>query len=301
MADTTTLVSDQDGARLDAYVASARLDLTRSRIQQLIRQGHILVNDIASRPATRLRPGDRISVYVPPVPPVDLRAEDIPLEVVYEDNHVLIIDKPAGLTVHPAPGHPHGTLVNALLARYPELEGIGAPTRPGIVHRLDADTSGLMAVARTQFAYESLVLQLKDRTVTKVYFALVRGYLTPPEGTVEAPVGRNPQDRKLMGVVSGGRDATTSYRTLQQYEGFALLEVRPHTGRTHQIRVHMAAMGHPVAGDRKYGGRVPFLRRQFLHAHRLGLCLPDTGKDVEFASPLPTDLQEALDGLKPRT
>ena len=223
--------------------------------------------------------------------------EKLPLRVVHEDEDVIVVDKPPGLTVHPAPGHPRGTLVNALLARYPELEAVGEPSRPGLVHRLDADTSGLMVVARSPDSYANLSRQIKERSFTKVYLALVKGRPQPAEGAIDAPIARNPRSRQKMGIVEGGRASLSEYRTMEALEGFTLLEVRPKTGRTHQIRVHMAATGHPVAGDSKYGGRAKFLRRQFLHACKLGFFLPSSGEPVEFASRLPPDLREALDYL----
>ena len=327
MVSTTSLVCHLSGQRLDSYVAGVRQGLSRSFVQWLIREGHILVNGQTVRPSTRLRQGDLIQIHVPDAPAEGVIPQEMPLSIVYQDKHVLVVDKPAGLTVHPAPGHPHGTLVNALLGRYPELASVGDSLRPGLVHRLDAGTSGLMVVARTPIAHASLSRQMKERTVTKVYLALVRGHPEPPQGTVDAPIARDPRHRQRMGIVAGGRQASTQYRTLRLFrdfvpgtpqrqgsravlykgavvegnKGFALLEVRPHTGRTHQIRVHMAALRHPVAGDAKYGGRVPFLRRQFLHAHRLGFRLPPAETYVEFTSPLPPDLEEALSTLGPES
>ncbi len=321
MTNTASLICHLPGERLDSYVAGLRKDLSRSRVQRLIQEGHVLINDQPARPSTRLRLGDRIRIHLPDAPPTSPVPEELPsLTIVYQDDHVVVVNKPPGLTVHPAPGHPRGTLVNALLAWYPEMEGVGDAGRPGIVHRLDADTSGLMVVARTSLAHKSLSRQIKERAITKVYLALVRGYPQPPEGTIEAPIARHPRHRQRMSVIQGGRQATTHYRTLRLFRGpvhkaplrpgdrggthkgtavggkerFALLEVRPHTGRTHQIRVHMSALGHPVTGDAKYGGRVPFLRRQFLHAHRLGFNLPATETYMEFTSPLPQDLEAAL-------
>ncbi|MBI4201289.1 MAG: RluA family pseudouridine synthase [Chloroflexi bacterium] len=271
--------------------------MSRSRAQRLIREGHVLVNGQVTQPSARLRLGDLIHIRLPETPPSGITPEELPLRIVYEDPHVLVVDKPPGMAVHPGPGRPRGTLVNALLARYPELADVGGPLRPGLVHRLDADTSGLMVVARTPEAYLALTHQIAERAFTKVYLALVRGYPKPSRGTIEARVGRHPQDRKRMGVVSAGREAVTRYAAKRVFQGFTLLEVRPETGRTHQIRVHFSALGHPVAGDAKYGGRVPFLRRQFLHAQRLGFRLPSTGAYVEFVSQLPPDLEEALETL----
>lgn len=293
---TESIICQVQDERLDSYVAGVRSDLSRSQVQRLIKEGHILVNGQVVRPSARLQQMDRIDIHVPEAPDETVVPEDIPLRIVYEDEQVLVVDKPPGLTVHPAPGHPRATLVNALIARYPALESIGAPGRPGLVHRLDKDTSGLLVVALTPEAHASLSRQLRERTVTKVYLALVLGYPEPSEGLVEAAIARDPRNRQRMGVVEGGREASTHYKTVQRFKGYTLLELRPHSGRTHQIRVHMSAIGHPVAGDARYGGRVPFLKRQFLHAHRLGFSLPPTGEQVEFESPLPSDLEEALAG-----
>jgi len=284
---------------LDVVVAGLKEGLTRAKAQTLIRDGNVLVNGSTSKPSTRLNKGDRIRLSVTDAPPADTTPEPLPLSIVHEDNHVVVVDKPAGLTVHPAPGHAGGTLANALLARYPELRGVGDRLRPGIVHRLDADTSGLIMVARTPAAYLNLQKQIKDRTITKVYLTLVRGQPRPSKGRIEAPIARDPRSRQRMAIVEGGRTSTTEYSTLRTLGEFTLLEVKPHTGRTHQIRVHLSAIGHPVAGDAKYGGRVPFLKRQFLHAHRLGFLLPPTGRYVEFTSPLPPDLETALTTLAP--
>jgi 23S rRNA pseudouridine1911/1915/1917 synthase len=224
-------------------------------------------------------------------------AESIPLRVIYEDEDVIVVDKPAGLTVHPAPGHPSGTLVNALLAMAPELAEGREMMRPGIVHRLDKDTSGLLVVAKSERARASLIHQLKEREVHKTYVALVRGVPDPAQGTIEAPVGRHPRNRKKMAVVASGRDAETRYRVREVLDSFALLEVEPVTGRTHQVRVHLAAIGHPVVGDGVYGRSSPLVARQFLHAWRLAFELPSSGRLVEFESPLPADLRAALRSL----
>ena len=316
MTNTASFVCQLPGQRLDSYVAGFRHDLSRSQVQRLIREGRVQVNGQAARASARLRQGDLVLLHIPEAPTNVIIPEDLPLSIVYQDEHVLVVDKPAGLTVHPAPGHRDGTLVNALLARYPELEGVGDRLRPGLVHRLDADTSGLMVVARTPLAHESLSQQIRKRAITKVYLALVRGHPDPPQGTVEAPIARHPRHRQRMGIVAGGRDASTQYRTLGLFrgfvpdtpqrrgrravlrlaavKGFALLEIQPYTGRTHQIRVHMSSLGHPVAGDAKYGGRVSFLLRQFLHAHRLGFRLPPNEQYAEFTSPLPPGLADVL-------
>ena len=292
------LVDSDEGQRLDTYVAGLLSRLSRSQVQRLIQDGLVRVNGTPARPSARIKRGD--SVHIEAVPQaLDEKPlpEKLPLRIVHEDQDVIVVDKPPGLTVHPGPGHPRGTLVNALLAHYPELEAVGDASRPGLVHRLDADTSGLMVVARSPDSYSNLGRQMKEHSFSKVYLALVKGLMRPAEGTIDAPIARNPRSRQKMDIVEGGRASLTEYRTIEALDGFTLLEVRPKTGRTHQIRVHMAAIGHPVAGDSKYGGRAKFLRRQFLHACKLGFVLPSTGEPVEFISKLPPDLQEALDCL----
>ena len=289
------LVDSDEGQRLDTYVANLLGHLSRSQVQRLIQAGLVRVNGAPARPSTRIKHGDSVHIDAKPQDSEEKPLpEKLPLKIVHEDQDVIVVDKPPGLTVHPAPGHPRGTLVNALLDRYPELEAVGEPSRPGLVHRLDTDTSGLMVVARSLSSYADLNRQLKEHSFTKVYLALVKGRPQPAEGAIDAPIARNPRSRQKMGIVEGGRASLTQYRTIEALDGFTLLEVRPKTGRTHQIRVHMAAVGHPVAGDAKYGGRAKFLGRQFLHACKLGFFLPSTEEPVEFASRLPSDLREAL-------
>ena len=239
--------------------------------------------------------GDSVMVIIPPPPPSDLVAEDIPLKIVYEDNDLMVIDKPAGLTVHPAPGHPSGTLANAILSHLSYIPDAG-DLRPGIVHRLDRDTSGLIIVAKHVVAHANLAAQFKSRSVVKVYQALVKGRLTPETGAIEAPIGRDTGDRKRMAVVGEGegRSARTKYRVLKYVGNYSLLEVILETGRTHQIRVHLAAIGYPVVGDAVYGSKSPYLNRQFLHAALISFNLPSNGERVEFKSELPADLEQAL-------
>jgi 23S rRNA pseudouridine1911/1915/1917 synthase len=281
------------GTRLDTYVAE-QCRISRAYAQKLIGDGWVTVDGDRGKPGHRLRPGDRVVAVVPPPSPTSLAPEDIPLNVIYEDGDLLVVDKPAGMLVHPAAGQYTGTLVNAVLARCPDLGGIDGSLRPGIVHRLDKDTSGLMVVAKNDAAHGSLSRQIKRRSITKVYIALVTGHLSPGNGAIEAPIGRHPYHRKRMAVVSGGREARTQYRVLRYPDGHTLLEAILETGRTHQIRVHFAAIGHPVFGDPVYGKRSDLLGRQFLHAHRLGFRLPSTGQYVEFSSELPPDLETAL-------
>lgn len=296
MADTYHFVAEAPGIRLDKFVAE-RTGLSRGRVQTLILDGHVTVNGSAARPSYKLQAGDRVDVVVPPPQAPSLAPESIPLSIVYEDNSLMVVDKPAGLTVHPAPGHPRGTLVNAILAHCPDLPGVGRSLRPGIVHRLDKDTSGLMIVAKNDVAQASLFAQMKARSIVKRYLVLVKGRLTPERGAIEAPVGRHPRHRQRMAVVSTGRPARTSYSVLKYLEGYTLVEATLETGRTHQIRVHFSAIGFPVVGDSTYGVRVPFLHRQFVHARYLRFRLPGTGEWVEFQSPLPDDLKQALASL----
>ena len=294
---TLRLTADRGGERLDSFIARRAPQLSRSHAQRLINEGLVTLDGRRVRPSERVRAGAQVEVTVPPAEEPALEPEaGIPLPILYQDLDILVVDKPAGLTVHPAPGHPRGTLVNALLARVPGLRGIAGTVRPGIVHRLDKDTSGLMVVAKNDRAMRALQKQLKDREVHKAYLALVHGVPNPRHGVIEAPVGRHPVNRKKMAVVPGGREAITRYRVLREIAGgrYALLEVEPVTGRTHQIRVHLAAIGHPVFGDPLYGKRSSLLPRQFLHAARLGFKMPLGGREVEFESPLPPDLQRAL-------
>ncbi|MCL5961253.1 MAG: RluA family pseudouridine synthase [Chloroflexi bacterium] len=288
----------QAGQRLDRFVAEGSPELSRAHVQKLIESGAITVDGKAAKPATRLSAGAVVRVAIPPAKPSTLAAEPIPLVVVYEDDDLLVIDKPPGLVVHPAPGHPTGTLVNALLARYPNLM-ISDTLRPGIVHRLDKDTSGLMVVAKNDRAFASLVEQMKKGLVVKEYLALVKGQFGIKKGIIQGPIGRDPRNRKMMAVVPGGKPASTYYEVLAELDGYTLVRARLHTGRTHQIRVHFASVGHPVVGDSVYGpgkSGLP-ISRQFLHAHRLSFKLPSSGREVEFESPLPADLQRVLDVL----
>ena len=295
---TTELVSTADGRRLDRFLVEQELGLSRARLQRLIRDGNVTLNGGTAKASAMVKRGDRVAVRVPPPRPLTLAPERIPLAIVYEDAELVVVDKSAGLTVHPAPGHPSGTLVNALLARYPNLPGIGGWQRPGIVHRLDKDTSGLMVVAKTESAHHSLSEQIQERSVRKGYTALVKGMVADDEGVIDAPIGRDIRHRKRMAVVEGGRPSQTRYAVARRYRKFTLVEVFPRTGRTHQIRVHFASLAHPLAGDSLYGGRSDLLGRQFLHAHLLGFEHPGLGEYVEFRSPLPGDLREALERLR---
>ncbi len=303
MATTTSgprqFEAETDAERLDRFVAERCSDLTRSRCAALVRKGHVLLNGQPARPSQRVRAGDVVQVRVPPPAPVDIVPQRMPVSVVYEDEHVLVIDKPAGLPVHPGPGHPDRTLVNAVLALAPGIQGVGGEQRPGIVHRLDKDTSGLIVVAKTERAHAMVAHQLKERTVRKTYLALLEGAPRHESGTIDAPIARHPRHRQRMTVVDGGRAAVTHWSALRRYRGCTLVEARPVTGRTHQIRVHFAQVGHPLVGDALYGKASGLVGRHFLHAARLAFRLPPDGaNEREFESPLPPDLQHALDTLE---
>jgi 23S rRNA pseudouridine1911/1915/1917 synthase len=290
---------DRDTARLDREVQARCPDLSRSRCARLIDEGWVRLNGAYAKPASPVRHSDVIEVIVPPPVPLDVEPQAMPIAVVYQDAHMLVVNKPAGIAVHPGPGHPDRTLVNALLALVPDLKGIGGVQRPGIVHRLDKDTSGLMVVAKTDRAHASLTQQLKERRVKKTYVALVSGNVSQSEGEVDAPIARHPRHRKRMAIVQGGRDAVTRYKVVHRYSGCTLVEAYPVTGRTHQIRVHLASLGHPLVGDSVYGKTSALVDRHFLHAARLGFYLPPEEKEWRgFESPLPDDLEAALDMLQ---
>lgn len=297
MAKAYSFIADESGVRLDKFVGDRCLELSRTHAQKLIGDGYITVNGKPARASLKLGIGDKVRVTIPPTPPSPLSPEAIPLNIIYEDDDLLVVDKPAGMTVHPAPGHPGHTLVNAILSHYPHLADISDSLRPGIVHRLDKDTSGLMMVAKNRAAQANLAEQFKARSIVKAYRALVKGKLTPESGIIEAAIGRDPRNRQRMAVVSRGREARTDYRVIKYIGEHTLLEIMTETGRTHQIRVHLAAIGYPVVGDLVYGVKSPYLSRQFLHACRLGFNLPSTGEYVEFTSELPEDLAQALESI----
>ncbi len=290
----------ESGARLDKYLSEQCPELSRSHAQRLIADGNITVNDrVVLKVGLKLDTGDRVEISIPPAPLNPLLAEAIPLNIIYEDDDLLVVDKPAGLAVHPAPGHPSHTLVNAVLSHLPGLADISGSDslRPGIVHRLDKDASGIMVIAKNNAAQLNLIGQFKARSVVKAYLVLVKGQLTPENGIIEAPIGRDPRNRKRMAVVAEGKEARTRYRVVNYIGDYTLLEVRTETGRTHQVRVHLLAIGYPVAGDATYGVKSAFLSRQFLHACRLGFKLPSSGQYVEFESELPPDLAQALEAI----
>lgn len=292
--------------RLDVFLAARLTRLSRSRIQALIREGRVRVNgQTVWKAGLDLAPGAWVEVHIPPPRPSPLTAEAIPLDVVFENAELLVVNKPAGMVVHPAPGHEGGTLVNAILGYAADLAGIGGEKRPGIVHRLDKDTSGLLLIAKNEAAQRWLQEQFKSRQVEKVYLALVDGAPPTPDGRIEAAIGRDPVQRKKMAIVPAGkgRAAVSEYRTIERFPQHTLLEVHPLTGRTHQIRLHLAFLGCPVAGDTVYGRRQPTvpLERHFLHALRLKITLPGESEPRLFEAPLPDDLQAVLDHLRRTT
>jgi 23S rRNA pseudouridine1911/1915/1917 synthase len=294
-----TLAVPGGGERLDKVIASALADMSRTQIQRLIEEGFVTVDGrVVTKPAHRLEEPAALSVRVPPPAPSSNLPEAIPLSIVFENDDLLVVDKPAGMVVHPAAGHLNGTLVNAVLAHAPDLEGVGDEQRPGIVHRLDKDTSGLIAVAKTAGAHRELQRQFKERAVEKMYLALLDGHPPTPTGRIEASIGRDKRNRKRMSIVpaSQGRAAVTEYRVRTDYPAHSLVEAHPYTGRTHQLRLHFAYLRCPIAGDTVYGLRKPSLPldRQFLHAARLSFNLPGSGERVSFEAPLPPDLAQAL-------
>ncbi len=289
----------ETGSRLDRFLATHLPDLSRALIQRLIDAGDVTLDGRRVRPSERVRPGQTVTITLPPPAPTGLVATPLPLAVVYESPDLLVLNKPAGLVVHPAPGHPTDTLANALMARYPNLT-VGNARRPGIVHRLDKGTSGLLVVALSDRAYTHLVGQMQRRAVHKEYLALVHGTLQPNAGVIEAPIGRDRVHRQKMSVSAGGREARTGFRVLERYPGFTLLRLRLETGRTHQLRVHLAAIGHPIVGDVVYGPRAPTLglERPFLHAWYLGFELPGGEACLVAWAPLPPDLARVREQLR---
>jgi 23S rRNA pseudouridine1911/1915/1917 synthase len=320
MEQVIELRATESGQRLDRYIAQEVPDLSRSLVQRLIREGLVTVNGQTVKASRKVEVSDTIVLRVPPPESLEVRPEPIPLDIVYEDGDLLVVNKPAGMVAHPAYGHRTGTLVNAVLAHCPEIAGVGDTLRSGIVHRLDKETSGLIIVAKNDAARQHLQRQFKRREVKKVYLPLVEGHVEPARGLIEAPIGRDPRRRKRMAVVKvkeGGREARTEYRVVEYFalqvggvpRLYTLVEAQPVTGRTHQVRVHFAFIGHPLVGDPVYGFRkqrlasygLPPLKRQFLHAQSLGFHLPHSNQYVEFRAELPTDLQEVLERLRALT
>ncbi|MCQ2008887.1 MAG: RluA family pseudouridine synthase [Sporolactobacillus sp.] len=301
MPDIMRSVEGKDeGKRIDSWVSDEIANESRSRIQQLIKDGHIVVNGKAVKTSYRMKTDDQVSVHLPEPEPLDVVPEDIPLDIVYEDSSVIVVNKPRGMVVHPAPGHMSGTLVNALLSHCHDLSGINGVMRPGIVHRIDMETSGLLMVAKTDEAHRSLAAQLKDKTTKRMYLAIVHGSLPHDEGTIDAPIGRADKDRKKMAVTDkNSKHAVTHFKVLERFAKYTYVACRLETGRTHQIRVHMAYIGHPLAGDPKYGPRKTLpIEGQALHAAELGFSHPVTHEFMLFQAPLPGDMKKLLEDLR---
>lgn len=298
-----TVQADEAGIRIDKVIVESMEEaVSRSQLQNWIRKGRVTVNGRTVKPNYKVSEGDEIMV-APPEPEVtELVPEPIPLDIAYEDQDVIVVNKPRGMVVHPAAGHPSGTLVNALMYHAKDLSGINGEIRPGIVHRIDKDTSGLLMIAKNDFAHTSLSAQLKEHSVTRRYFAVVHGVLEHDQGTIDAPIGRDPQNRKLFTVTDrGGKHAVTHFVVVERFAEYSLLELQLETGRTHQIRVHMKFIGHPLAGDPAYGrakGRTMRLPGQALHAAVLGFTHPRTGERLTFEAPIPEEMQELIDELR---
>ncbi len=299
--------SSDAGKRLDSLLHERLPEFSRSRLQSWIKDGHVLVDGKVSRSSHLLRGGEEIAVESVSLPPLKAEAEDLPVKILYEDEDVVVVDKPVGMVVHAGAGHHQGTLVNALLHHFGTLSSVNGDLRPGIVHRIDKETSGVLVVARNDAAHRSLAEQFQNREVEKVYLALVHGRMKQPEGRITAPITRDPVRRvRMTAKLTTGRTALTDYRVLEEFEYFSYLEVRIGTGRTHQIRVHLSSIGNPVAGDRLYGAPasipgVPPFQRFYLHAHRIGIRHPSSGQRLVVESPLPADFLDLLDGLRQGT
>ena len=298
-----TVPEEFDGTRADKFLAEAIDHLTRSALQKLISAGNVLIDEKPIAKSRVLKEGEDVSVIIPDAVSLDVEAEDIPLDIYYEDDDLLVVYKPKGMVVHPAPGNHNGTLVNALLWHCKDsLSGINGILRPGIVHRIDKDTSGLLLVAKNDFAHVSLAAQIKEHSLNRIYQTIVYGVNMPEEGDVDAPIGRSSKDRKKMAVIDGGRSAQTHYSVVKRYKGYTHVQCKLKTGRTHQIRVHMAYIGHPVAGDAVYGPKnvITQLGGQCLHAGTLGFIHPRSGEYMEFTAPLPeyfTEFERKLEEI----
>jgi len=308
-----TVTERASGRRLDQFLSETELNLSRSQAKILIETHHIFLNQKQTKPSAHIRRGDIVSGTLPEPVPLSLKSESIPLTILYEDSSIIVVDKPSGMVVHPAYGNPSGTLVNALLFHCKDLAGINGILRPGIVHRLDKDTSGAIVVAKDDEAFHQLIKQFKNHNVEKIYFAIVYGTFGQEKGLIDSAIGRHPSERKRMSTrTKKGRSAITHWKKVEEFDGCTLLEIFPQTGRTHQIRVHLSSIGHPVLGDPLYGrkGRpgalhdpvlkdcVKRMNRQALHAYRLVFNHPRTGERVSFVSPIPQDMKEVLEWLR---
>ncbi|MFW5991891.1 MAG: RluA family pseudouridine synthase [Halanaerobiaceae bacterium] len=287
------------GERLDKFLSIKNWDLSRSYLKKLINDRYVTVNNFFPKPSYCLKPDDQIILSIPEAKEADLKPEEIKLNIIYEDNDIIVVNKQPGLIVHPVPGNRTHTLVNALLAYTDNLSGINGIKRPGIVHRLDKNTSGALVVARNDKSHHFLVEQFKKREVKKIYHAIVKGNIVHEKGTIEAPIGRNQNNRKKMAVTDkNSKNAVTHFSVLERFGDYTYVKVKLDTGRTHQIRVHFSYMGHPILGDEKYGKRKKSAKRQMLHAYILGLSHPNTGKWMEFKAPLPADFKSVLAGIR---
>jgi len=302
--ETKELLVDEEsgGKRLDVFLSENLKDLSRSRIQMLLKDGRITVDGKMKKPNYKIKAGEVVTVSIPKPNPIQVEAENIPLDILYEDDQIIVVNKPQGMVVHPAPGNYSGTLVNALLYHCKDLSGINGLLRPGIVHRIDKDTSGVLVVTKTDNAHLKIAEQIKEHSINRIYLTLVHGIVQEPGGMIDAPIGRHQVDRKKMAVQSkGGKRAITHYKVKERFtkDNYTYLEVKLETGRTHQIRVHMAYMGHPVVGDPKYGPKKPHfnLEGQLLHAATLGFKHPVSNEYMEFSAPLPQHFQNIIDNL----
>jgi 23S rRNA pseudouridine1911/1915/1917 synthase len=293
---------EQENVRIDKVISSLNEEWSRTQVQQWIKDGNVMVNGKPVKPNYKCALNDRITIEIPEPEPLEVEPEEMDLDIYYEDKDVLVVNKPKGMVVHPAPGHTTGTLVNGLMAHCKDLSGINGVMRPGIVHRIDKDTSGLLMVAKNDLAHERLVEQLVEKTVTRKYYAIVHGVIPHEVGTIDAPIGRDPKDRQSMAVVDNGKPAVTHFRVLERLKDFTFIECELETGRTHQIRVHMKYIGYPLAGDPKYGPKKTIdANGQLLHAAVLGFNHPRTGEYMEFEAPLPKDFQDILELLRKRS
>ena len=299
-AETHIWIAETSNTRVDTYLAS-NSEYTRSQLQKWIRSGDLLVNGNQAKANTIIKPGDTLKLMIPEAEETDIRPQNIPIDIVYEDEDLCVINKPKGMVVHPAPGNPDGTLVNALLYHFTELSERGGVNRPGIVHRIDKDTSGLLVIAKNDIIHEQLAKQFADHSAHRTYVCLVHGNLKEDSGTIDAPIGRHPVDRKKMAVVQDGRNAVTHWSVISRYGEMTFLRVSLETGRTHQIRVHMAYIKHPIVGDPLYGTKAPKLGMdsQALHGYRLDLIHPGKNEPMTFYAPLPDGLIHALRILSP--
>lgn len=292
---------EKGGERIDKYLSEQLEDMTRSHIQKLIKENMVRVNGMTVKSNFKLSASDQIEVEIPELKEPDILPENIPLDILYEDQDILVVNKPKGMVVHPAPGHYTGTLVNAIMYHCKDnLSGINGVMRPGIVHRIDMDTTGSLLICKNDRAHQALAKQLKEHSITRKYHAIVHGRLKEDEGTIDKPIGRHPIDRKKMSVhCTNGREAVTYYRVLKRFQQFTYIECQLETGRTHQIRVHMSSIGHPILGDQVYGpAKCPYkLQGQTLHAKVLGITHPTTGKYMEFDAPLPDYFQGLLEKM----